>query len=138
MAEFLNPKFRARLREERERLGYNQKEFAELAGIKRASQYLYENDDESAPNARYFDAIQAMGVDLHYLFFEQRGGARNYSLNPDTVSQIYRIVDEIARDERGKLLPLDARLKFFNLLCAVYSGKAKEEIDLDNVRRFLA
>lgn len=138
MSEFLNKKFRARLREEREKLGYNQKEFAELAGIKRASQYLYENNEESAPNAHYFDAIHKMGVDLHYLFFNQRGGADNYSLNPETVSQIYQIVDEIAVDVKGAPLSLDARLKMFNLLCAVYTGKAKEEIDIENVRRLLA
>lgn len=137
MGDFLNNKFRARLREERERLGYTQHEFAELAGIKRVSQYLYENNDDSAPNSRYFDAIAQIGVDLHYLFFGQRGNENKLHLSPKILRDIYQIVDEVALDDKGKPLPFKARLDFFSILCVTYSNSEEQQIDLDKVKVLL-
>jgi len=125
----LKPQFGARLRAERERLGYTQKDFAELAGIKRVSQYLYEHEDIS-PNLRYLTAIAELGVDVYFLFFDKKHGAESIDLHPDLLSDIFIVVDKFTRDEKGKPLPLEARLDFFNILCATYAGSQERNIDV--------
>ena len=58
--------FGSRLQEERARLGISQAQFAELGGIKRSSQYLYEHDAR-CPDAEYLARIARAGVDIAYL-----------------------------------------------------------------------
>lgn len=55
-----------RLKEERERLGYNQADFAALAGATRKSQFNYESDERS-PDVRYLAAIATAGADVQYI-----------------------------------------------------------------------
>ena len=55
-----------RLKEERERLGYNQADFAALAETTRKSQFNYETD-ERRPDVRYMAAIGAAGADVQYI-----------------------------------------------------------------------
>ncbi|ATD60400.1 MAG: helix-turn-helix domain-containing protein [Janthinobacterium svalbardensis] len=54
------------LKEERQRLGMNQEDFAAVAGLKRRAQTLYEQD-ERAPDALYLRALAGIGVDVHYI-----------------------------------------------------------------------
>ena len=56
----------ARLREERERLGYTQPVFAELAGTTKKSQIDYEKD-LTQPKAGYLAAIAEVGADISYI-----------------------------------------------------------------------
>lgn len=58
--------FCERLKEERVRLGYNQGDFAALAGVAKTSQFNYEKGDRS-PDAAYLAAIAAAGVDVLYV-----------------------------------------------------------------------
>lgn len=58
--------FGVRLKEERERLGLNQAEFAEACGVKRVAQGNYEKDARS-PDATYLVAAAQLGVDVNYL-----------------------------------------------------------------------
>ncbi len=58
--------FGERLKEERERLGFNQTEFAALAGASKNSQYNYEKGDRS-PDAAYLAAVAEKGVDILYV-----------------------------------------------------------------------
>lgn len=58
--------FGDRLREERVRMGLNQTEFGELAGVTKKSQMLYEAD-ERAPDARYLLAITEAGANVLYI-----------------------------------------------------------------------
>lgn len=55
-----------RLREERERLGYTQPSFAELAGTTKKSQIDYEKD-LTQPKAGYLAYIAAAGADIQYI-----------------------------------------------------------------------
>lgn len=63
-----------RLREERERLGLNQSDFAEKAGATRKSQFNYETDARR-PDADYLAAIAAAGADVFYILTGQRTSA---------------------------------------------------------------
>jgi len=128
--------FGKRLREERERLGLTQQEFAERAGIKRVTQFLYEKE-ESQPNYRYLMAISELSVDMHYLLFGRRRGVGHLDFTPGTLRTIYRIVDEVARDHAGNPLPLESRLDCFAMLCAAYTGRDEDQIDVDAVRMML-
>ena len=55
-----------RLKEERERLGFNQTEFAAKAGASKNSQYNYEKGERS-PDAGYLAAVAEQGVDVFYV-----------------------------------------------------------------------
>jgi len=55
-----------RLEEERKRLGYNQTDFASLAGVGRKSQGYYESG-ERYPDASYLAAIANEGADILYI-----------------------------------------------------------------------
>ncbi|CAM4093455.1 XRE family transcriptional regulator [Acinetobacter pragensis] len=55
-----------RLREERERLGYTQPAFAELAGTTKKSQIDYEKD-LTQPKAGYLASIAEAGADINYI-----------------------------------------------------------------------
>lgn len=55
-----------RLREERERLGYTQPAFAELAGTTKKSQIDYEKD-LTQPKAGYLASIADAGADINYI-----------------------------------------------------------------------
>ncbi len=56
----------ARLKEERERLGYTQPAFAELAGTTKKSQIDYEKDS-TQPKASYLANIAKIGADILYI-----------------------------------------------------------------------
>lgn len=55
-----------RLKEERERLGLNQTDFAALAGASKNTQYNYEKGERS-PDSNYLAAAAAQGVDVLYV-----------------------------------------------------------------------
>ena len=55
-----------RLREERERLGVSQSDFAEAAGTTRKSQFNYETN-ERRPDADYLAAAALKGADVQYI-----------------------------------------------------------------------
>lgn len=61
----------SRLREERERLGMNQEQFAEIGGAARKSQMRYESGERS-PDAEYLVALARSGVDVHYIITGKR------------------------------------------------------------------
>lgn len=55
-----------RLREERVRLGFNQADFAAIAGVAKTSQFNYEKGERS-PDAAYLAAVAQRGVDVLYV-----------------------------------------------------------------------
>lgn len=55
-----------RLREERERFGWNQEELGQLGGVNRNSQGKYEKGERS-PDSVYLCAVAAAGVDVLYV-----------------------------------------------------------------------
>jgi transcriptional regulator with XRE-family HTH domain len=58
--------FFERLKEERERLGFNQEAFGAIGGVKRVAQGNYEKGDRS-PDVGYLAAIAKVGADVQYI-----------------------------------------------------------------------
>lgn len=71
---------RARLREERVRLGASQENFAESAGVSRRTQMKYENG-ETSPDVAYLSGIADQGADVFYIL----SGKHNYGAIPEHV-----------------------------------------------------
>ena len=68
-----------RLREERERLGYSQTDFAAIGGVGRKSQFNYE-EGERQPDSLYLVAIHQAGADVQYIL---TGTRSEMALAPD-------------------------------------------------------
>lgn len=131
--------FGQRLRSERERLGITQAEFAEVGGIKRTTQHLYETGVR-VPDLNYFLRIKESGADLSYLVLGERHETHRQdamAVSYATLSNIYVVVDEFCVDADGKLLGLEARLRLFQLLCASLKDRADRDADLDALREQL-
>jgi transcriptional regulator with XRE-family HTH domain len=62
-----------RLKEEREKFGFNQTDFAAIGGVGRKSQFNYE-EDERRPDSDYLAAIATVGVDVRYIITGDRVG----------------------------------------------------------------
>lgn len=71
-----------RLKEERERLGFNQTDFAEAGGVGRKSQFNYEEDERRADTA-YLAAIAGIGADVRFIVTGERDGPKPLSLSPE-------------------------------------------------------
>lgn len=65
----------ARIKEERQRLGLNQTEFAALAGSSRRAQVKWEGD-ETAPNGSALAALAQAGADVNYILTGERSSKR--------------------------------------------------------------
>lgn len=128
------PGLAARLRQEREARGYTQIQLAEQIGINRMTQYLYERETNT-PNLKYLSAIADLGLDVFYILFGSRGSAGpelRFS-PPELLYEIYDVVDTIGTDAQGNLLPLESRREFFKVLCAAYSGRQAEKVDVTSI-----
>lgn len=110
----------SRLREERKRLGLLQPAFAEIGGVKRVTQHLYEQN-ERVPDANYLLRMHEHGVDLIYVLLGKRQMQRAIAIELDTLCGIYRVVDDLGRDDMGEPLALSERLRLFSLLAATQS-----------------
>ncbi|MDG4552851.1 MAG: transcriptional regulator [Candidatus Competibacter sp.] len=84
-----------RLREERERLGFNQTDFAAIGGLKKLAQINYEQD-KRAPDSAYLAAIAAAGADVQYIITGQRSVERLPSREAALLDN-YRHSDEKGR-----------------------------------------
>lgn len=60
-----------RIREERKRLGLNQKQLAEITGLQLLAQSKYERG-VTEPKASYFLALQDIGADVYYILTGKR------------------------------------------------------------------
>ncbi|HIJ83538.1 MAG: hypothetical protein HW380_2545 [Magnetococcales bacterium] len=68
MSEFCD-----RLREERDKLELNQREFGRIGGVTLDAQSRYERGQRS-PNSKYLEAIAAAGADVAYIITGVRAG----------------------------------------------------------------
>ena len=90
----------SRLREERERLGLNQSDFAVAAGTTRKSQFNYETDARR-PDADYLASIAGAGVDVLYVLTGQR--SQPVAPMPDLSPRLRALVDNYEHtDEAGR------------------------------------
>lgn len=87
-----------RLRKERERLGFNQPDFAGFAGATKQTLFSWENG-HSSPKADQLAALGEHGVDVYYVLTGQRVGlATTLSARESALVNNYR-----AAPEAGKL-----------------------------------
>lgn len=91
-----------RLKEERERLGFNQTEFAAIAGASKNTQYNYEKGERS-PDADYLAAVAVQGVDVLYVVCGERKPVAADSIAEDESGLLdyYRVM---APDDRQSLV----------------------------------
>lgn len=95
-----------RLREERQRLGLNQTEFAELAGVLKGAQVNYEAG-KRAPDSNYMTAIAAAGADVLYILTGDRNAPPPLVLTAEekTMLDYFREASkEVRRAALGALL----------------------------------
>ncbi|WP_124435135.1 helix-turn-helix domain-containing protein [Pseudomonas sp. R11-23-07] len=79
-----------RLREERVRLGFNQADFAAIAGVAKTSQFNYEKGDRS-PDADYLAAVAERGVDILYVVVGQRLPVAEPTLSSEEVEMVEQV-----------------------------------------------
>jgi transcriptional regulator with XRE-family HTH domain len=121
--------FSARLRAERSRLKLTQEQFGELGGVKRVTQYLYEQDGGRVPDINYLLRLNEHAVDVVYLVLghTNSGSRGRKELSMPSNLAAFRAVDEFARDKNGDLLPYIERERFFQFLCAALSDEASSQ-----------
>lgn len=129
--------FGSRLRQERDRLGLTQQKFAELGGVKRVSQHLYEQDVR-VPNMTYLMQLKEGGVDVWFLI----NGARlttsmSGALSRSVYVSAFRAIDELARDGDGHSLPLAERERLFDILLTVLQSE-QSSAGLDEIKSRLS
>ena len=119
--------FGRRLREARDRLRLTQEQFAELGGVKRVSQHLYEQDAR-VPDLNYLLRLKEHGVDVGHLVLGNSVSRASATPNStDLYVAAFRTVDEFARDDAGNPLPYAERERFFSFLCATLSQTGTPE-----------
>lgn len=101
-----------RLREERERLGYTQPAFAEVAGAKKHAQINWEKG-AAFPNAAALEAWSKVGLDVLYVVTGQRAGgvkpAPTLTAEEETMLGYFRDASkEVRRAALGALLGASA------------------------------
>lgn len=92
-----------RLKEEREKLGFNQTAFAAIGGVGRKSQFNYE-DDERKPDSDYLAAIAAIGADVRYIVTGDREGPPPLSPEEQLMLDRYRASSRSLKDAALRVL----------------------------------
>lgn len=100
----------SRLREERDRLGYNQSELAEIGSAIRKTQFNYETDARR-PDADYLAAVASAGIDVLYVLTGSSKGVPLSPLPPEEIEllDLYRKAPKaVQRAALGALLSASA------------------------------
>lgn len=79
--------FGARLKEEREKRGLTQEDFAQLGGVQKLAQHRYEKGLVQ-PSISYLYAIEPYGVDIGYLLSGQKGSVAASEINIELMQGI--------------------------------------------------
>lgn len=87
-----------RLREERERLGQNQTDFGQAAGVSRGTQKAYELES-SSPDLRYLSGLQSLGVDVSYVLTGLREAVEAGEVSEDEAGLLTRY-RQLSDDDR--------------------------------------
>lgn len=126
--------FGARLRAERDRLGMTQEQLGEAGGVRRATQWLYEQG-ERTPSVEYLARISAAGVDFKYVLIGTRSAQTGgmICLQPDLLRRIFLLVDAASRDDHGQLLDPQHRVSLMLAICQSVAESDAESVDLAEV-----
>ena len=94
-----------RLKEERQRLGLNQSDFAALAGVTKNSQLNYEKGERS-PDTAYLAAVAESGVDVQYVVTGKRTPDPSDSLSAAEADLLerYRELPEADRTHTSRVV----------------------------------
>ena len=95
--------FGARLKEERNRLGFKQAEFAALVGTDVPKQSLYENDRRSL-RAGYLARLEPAGVELLYVLTGRRSGSASLGEKASAFLAAYLGLPEDQREGLERLV----------------------------------
>jgi len=76
-----------RLREERERLDFNQSAFGAIGGVAKRAQIHYEQGERS-PDANYLAAVAKVGVDIRYVVTGDRKGPTPVKLTEEEAAML--------------------------------------------------
>lgn len=120
-----------RLRASREKMGLNQSDFAELGGIKRSSQILYENVDRY-PDTLYFEKLQQNQVEIDVILTGTARSRDRLEFTPDVLQRAFMIAAGIHD-------AADPRVVEFQILATAASGRdSPEAVDQaqETLRRF--
>jgi len=136
---FLDNEFGSRLKSERLRLGMTQESFAAAGGVRRPTQYLYEQN-ERVPTVEYLAGIAKAGADFRFLITGERSALTGgkICLTDEVLSRAFAMVDEHCRDDRGRLIDLEYRLSLMLALCKAAADSGNEMIDWDNLYKNLS
>lgn len=115
LANHIVPHLSDRLRQERERLGVSQDEFARLLGISRVTQNYYENGSRE-PGLSYLSAFGQNGGDLLFLLFADEAAHEYVDLIDWALfDKVWDWVERVAIDSKGNPYPPDLKKKAFRL-----------------------
>lgn len=108
--------FGSRLRQERRRVGLSQVQFAELGGVKRVSQHLYEQDVR-LPDLGYVFRLADQGIDAEFLVFGQAArGSVGAQISLEAAAAAFRAMEELGTKRRASLTSSE-RERLFASLC---------------------
>ncbi|QJQ13484.1 helix-turn-helix transcriptional regulator [Pseudomonas putida] len=102
-----------RLREERVRLGYNQADFAAIAGVAKTSQFNYEKGDRS-PDAAYLAAVAEKGVDVLFVVTGERKPKPTQGISAGE-AQLLERYRQMSDEGRATVNSVSEALATFNL-----------------------
>ncbi|WP_258371900.1 helix-turn-helix domain-containing protein [Pseudomonas fulva] len=91
-----------RLREERERFGWNQEELGQRGGVNRNTQGKYEKGERN-PDSSYLTAVSSAGVDVLYVLTGQRAPVPVDGLSNDAY-ELVQLYQQISEADRSVLL----------------------------------
>ena len=117
-----------RLKEERERLGMSQTEFAALSGAGRKTQFNYESGDRS-PDANYLAAVAEAGADIGYIVTGQHSDTNTASgsiVDWGLLEQVIVGVEAFLSERKAKLRP-NKKAGLIRVLYAKFSEDEEEE-----------
>lgn len=130
-----------RLREERERLGFSQADFAELVGASRKSQIRWEKD-ESAPSADSISLWANVGLDVLYLITGQAQKSSSKTQKSSEIDEILlgKIVhklDLLAKQANRRWTPSELALQSSKIYNFLIKESFVDDDRIDNVLKLV-
>lgn len=109
-----------RLKEERERLGYSQTDFASLGGASKGSQISWEKGS-AYPNAAFLSSVASAGVDVSYVLTGYRMVQKTEPFQPVVRAAIEELQAWQVREQR--FLPPEKFAEAVFTLCEMAEDK---------------
>lgn len=127
--------FFQRLKDARLNLGLNQTDFAQIGGVTKKTQMLYESG-ERAPDSTYLSAIAAAGADVLYILTGQRSQPLPAAPPINDRARLAAAIEAVESGlaETKRRLPSKQKAE---LVLAAYDLMAQPNQSLDNVIRLV-